>query len=449
LAEGQEAYNLLPGRKAPIALPFTISSAHAQQCKKVDVATDQIVRRRDPGDMVQKSAPPVKELPEFSLVVGGPLFQLLRRTSLSGIALQFLRRRIVVLTALAWLPLLVLSIVEGTAWGTRVPLPFLHDIELHVRLLLAIPLLIFAEIAVHRRMHPVVMQFVERGLIPESARAEFDAAIASALRLRNSVMIEALLVALVYVVGVGILWRTQTVVDVASWHGTAVNGTWRPTMAGWWLGCVSLPMFQFLLLRWYFRLCIWGRFLWKVSRIDLKLMPTHPDRCGGLSFLSYVCQAFAPLLLAQGAVLAGMMANRIFFAGATLPQFKAELIGLVIIMIFAVLGPLLVFTPQLAAVKRIGQFKYGALAQRYVRDYDYKWLRGGAPPDEPFLGSADIQSLADLANSFEVVKDMKLVPFTLSTLVQLAVTTLLPLLPLVLTMISAEELIGRLVSIMF
>ena len=155
------------------------------------------------------------------------------------------------------------------------------------------------------------------------------------------------------------------------------------------------------------------------------------------------------MLLAQGVVLAGMMANRIFYAGATLPEFKVELIGLVAVMVFAILGPLLVFSPQLAAAKRGGLREYGTLAQRYVREFDHKWLRGGAPPDEPLVGSADIQSLADLGNSFEVVKDMRLVPFTLQTVLQLAVTTLLPVLPLTLTMISLEELLERLLKIVF
>ncbi len=155
------------------------------------------------------------------------------------------------------------------------------------------------------------------------------------------------------------------------------------------------------------------------------------------------------MLLAQGALLAGMMANRIFYAGAKLPEFKVELIGLVALMVFALLGPLLVFSRQLEAAKRAGLREYGVLAQRYVREYDRKWLRGGAPPDEPLVGSADIQSLADLGNSFEVVKEMRWVPFTLTTVLQLAVTTLLPVLPLTLTMISLEELLERLLKIVF
>ena len=391
----------------------------------------------------------LQEPPDFSLVLGGPLYQLLRRSHLAGDALELLRRRIMVFVLLTWAPLLLLSIAEGHAWGGSVQLPFVHDIELHVRLLLALPMLVVAELIVHQRMRPVVRQFLERGLIPDAARAQFDAAIASAMRLRNSITAEVLLIALVYVVGVGFVWRTQLALDVASWYGVSVDGKWQPSLAGWWMGCVSLPLFQFLLLRWYFRLFIWARFLWQVSRIELSLMPAHPDRCGGLSFLTSVSQAFAPVLFAQGAALGGMIASRIFYAGATLLEFKVELIGTVAVMVFAILGPMLVFMPKLAAAKRAGLREFGTLAQSYVREFDHKWLRGGAPADEPLVGSADIQSLADLGNSFEVVKEMRLVPFTMRSVLQLAVLTLLPVGPLLLTVFSLEQVLDGLMKVLF
>jgi len=377
------------------------------------------------------------------------LYQLWRRTRLAGDTLELLRRRVVGLSLLAWAPLLALTVAEGHAWGGSVTLPFFHDLELHVRLLVALPLLIVAELVVHKRMRLVVRQFLERGLIPDAARAKFDAAVASAMRLRNSITAEILLIAFVYIVGVGFIWRTQVALGVASWYGATVDGKLHPSLAGWWLGCVSLPIFQFLLLRWYFRLLIWARFLWQVSRIELNLLPTHADRCGGLGFLALVSNAFALLLAAQGAMLAGVMASRIFYAGAKLPEFKLELIGLVAVMVFAILGPLLVFSPRLGAVKRAGLREYGTLMQRYAREFDNKWLRGGAPADEPLIGSADIQSLADLGHSIEVVKGMRLVPFTMQTVLQLAVATLLPVLPLTLTMISLEELVLRLLKAMF
>lgn len=393
--------------------------------------------------------PLLQEPPDFSLVLGGPLYQLWRRTRLSGDTLELLHRRMVVLPLLAWVPLLVLSLIEGHAWGGSVTLPFFHDIEMHARLLLAVPLLILAEIVVHQRMRPVVGQFLVRGIIPDAARARFDAAIASAMRLRNSITAEVLLLILVYVVGVGFIWRTQIALEAASWHGTPVNGISHPSLAGWWMGLVSLPIFQFLLMRWYFRLFIWARFLWQVSRIKLSLMPMHPDRCGGLGFLSDLAKAFAPVLVAQGALLAGVMADWIFFAGAKLIEFKLEIIGLVAVMVFAILAPLLVFLPQLAAAKRKGTREYGNLAQRYAREFDHKWLRGGAPADEPLLGSGDIQSLTDLGNSFAVVQEMRVVPFTLKNVLQLAITTLLPVAPLLLTMIPLEQLLESFLKVVF
>ena len=179
---------------------------------------------------------------DFSLVLGGPLFQLFRRTHLTGDALQLLRRRIVVLTLLAWAPLLLLTIVEGRFWSGSVTLPFLHDVELHVRLLLALPLLVVAELVVNQRMRPMVAQFVTRGLVPDAERARFDDAVASAMRWRNSVAAEVLIIAFVYVVGVGFAWRTQLARDVASWYGVGADGTLQPSLAGWWLGLVSLPV---------------------------------------------------------------------------------------------------------------------------------------------------------------------------------------------------------------
>ena len=216
-----------------------------------------------------------------------------------------------------------------------------------------------------------------------------------------------------------------------------------------WFGYVSLPLFQFLLLRWYFRMFIWTRFLWQVSRIDLSLVPTHPDRVGGLGFLSNTVYAFMPLAVAHGALLAGLIANRIFYLGAALPDFKVEIAVVVVFLLCVVLGPLLVFAPQLAEAKRTGNREYGTLAERYVREFDAKWLRGGAPADEPLVGSADIQSLADLGNSFEVVRTMRIAPVTKDAILQLAAATLAPIVPLALTMMPLEELLKKLFGILF
>jgi hypothetical protein len=212
---------------------------------------------------------------------------------------------------------------------------------------------------------------------------------------------------------------------------------------------VSLPIFQFLLVRWYYRIVIWARFLWQVSRIDLSLIPTHPDRVGGMGFLANVSFAFTPLAVAHGAMLAGPLANRIFYVGAKLPDFKPEIAVVVLFVLCLVFGPFMVFARQLASTKRTGLREYGTLAERYVRDFDAKWLRGGAPADEPFVGSADIQSLADLGNSLDIVKTMRVSPITRDALFGLMLATLAPVVPLMLTMMSLEELVKTLFGVLF
>ncbi len=391
----------------------------------------------------------IRKAPDFSLVLGGPLFQLLRRAHLANDALMMVRQRVIVITLIAWLPLLLLSTLEGRVLGGGAAVPFLFDFEVHVRYLVALPLLIIAELVVHRRMRPLVQQFLERNLIPASAMTRFEAAIVSAFRLRNSALAELLLIAFVYGVGVLVIWRQYMALDAATWYATPSAEGAKLSLAGMWYGYVSLPIFQFLLCRWFFRLFIWARFLWQVSRIELSLLPTHPDRVGGLGFLANASYAFAVLAVALGALLAGQLANRIFFLGAALTEFKAEIAALVVFLLCAFLGPLLVFSAQLAQAKRKGLREYGTLAERYVREFDAKWLRGGAPADEPFVGSGDIQSLADLGNSYEVVRTMRIAPITKEAIFRLAAATLVPLVPLLLTMMPLEELLKMLFGILF
>jgi hypothetical protein len=391
----------------------------------------------------------LREPEDFSLVLGGPLFQLLRRSHLSGNALELLQQRILVVSLLAWLPLLVLSVVEGQALGGNVAVPFLLDVEANVRFLVALPLLIVAELVVHRRMRFVVRQFLERNLIPQSALTRFDAAVASALRLRNSVLAEVMLIAFVYIVGVLLFWRHYLALSTVTWYAMPTAEGLQLSLAGKWYAYVSLPIYQFLLVRWYYRILIWTRFLWQASRIDLSLIPTHPDRVGGLGFLANTVYAFTPLAVAHGVMLAGPIANRIFYLGGALPEFKIEIAVLVVFLLCVVLGPLLVFAPQLAQAKRTGNREYGALAERYVREFDAKWLRGGASSDEPLVGSGDIQSLADLANSFEVVRTMQIAPITKDAILRLIAATLAPIVPLALTMMPLEELLKTLFGILF
>ncbi len=385
---------------------------------------------------------------DFSLVLGGPLYQAFLRSRVLRPPLDLLRRRLVVLTLLAWAPLLLLSAAESHLLS-GVATPFRKDLETQVRFLVALPLLVVAEKMVHERISPAVRLFVERGLVRDEERARFDGIVASTMRLRNSIVVEIVLLVAIFTGGHA-LASERFAAGVDSWARAAIpGGPPAITNAGlcyaWW----SLPLFQFLLLRWWYRLLLWALLLWRVSKLNLDLTPTHPDRAGGLSFLGISTAAFAPLILAQSALVSAMVGGRILQSGATLKDFKFELGGVLAFALLLALGPLLVFVPILTRARRRALIEYGLLANRYVREFDFKWVRGGAPESEPLVGSSDIQSLADLANSFEVIREMKPFPFGKEVVLQLVVMAALPCLPLALTVMPLEELVKRLLKALF
>jgi len=384
------------------------------------------------------------KLYDFSLVLGGPTYQFFRKSHLAGDALEMLYRRLIIITLLAWLPLLLLSTISSST-GSVGRLSFFHDVEVHVRFLVALPVLIAAELIVHSRIRPVVHRFVERRIVILQDLPRFERAINSAVSFRNSIPIELGLLLLVYTLGLW-LWRSRIAIVAPTWYALP-GGRWHLTPAGVWYVFVSIPILQFLLLRWYLRLIIWFRFLWQVSRIDLNLVPTHPDRCAGLAFLGRSAYAFGPVLFAQGAMLAGLVAARVLYRGESLTSFKLQIGGFIVFFVVAILGPLVMFTPRMARAKRKGLADYGLLAQRYVESFEQKWVLGH--PAEQLLGSADIQSLGDLGNCYAVVSEMRSIPFGLQDITRLAVATAAPLLPLMLTIFSPEELIMRVIKVVF
>jgi len=385
-----------------------------------------------------------EEPTDFSLVLGGPIFQLFRRSHLTGDGLQLLHRRLLAITFIAWLPLLLLASVSFSA-GQVGRLSFFHDIEVHARFLLALPILVAAELIVHWRLRLVVRRFVERGIVLPKDLPRFHSAVRSAVKLRNSVPVELGLLLFIYPLSLW-LWHARPWMDHLTWY--AMPGSpWHLTPAGFWYVFVSIPILRFVLLRWYLRLFIWFRFLWQVSRINLHLIPTHPDRAAGLAFLGKSAYAFGPILFAQGVMLAGVVAERVLYRGQTLISFKLQIVGFVIFFVLAILGPLLMFTPGMAQAKRRGLAEYGLLAQRYVESFEQRWVVRDPSPSEDLLGSSDIQSLADLGNSYAMVRDMRPIPFWLEDITRLAAATAAPLLPLLLTIFSPEELFTRVMKI--
>ena len=293
----------------------------------------------------------------------------------------------------------------------------------------------------------MILQFVERQIITPSALPKFERVIGSALRLRNSPVIELGLLALVF--GAASFWlKGVLAIQSDTWFAAMTAGKKVLAPAGYWYQFVSLPIVQFITLRWYFRLFIWGRLLWQISRLDLKLVPSHPDGCCGLGFLGGNAFAMGPFLMAQSVLLAGFLMNRILYEGTRLPDHRFEILAVALLLYLIGLGPVCVFAPRLLRQRLHGLYTYGPLASEYVIGFEKKWIEGQRPDGEALVGTADIQSLADLANSFAVVQHIRPFPFGREAIIAVAVFVALPLLPLSLTMFSFQELVARLLNVL-
>ena len=382
----------------------------------------------------------------LSLALGGPLYQLYLRTRMARAPIELVWRRILILSAICWLPLFALACLNGQV-ASGVSIPFLSDVGLHVNFLLALPFLIGAEVVVHRRIPGLIRLFLDRGIIAPQDQARFQGLIAAVLRLRNSVTIEICMLLVVFTLGHSV-WSHSHASETIGWYGFVANDRVRLTAAGYWYAYISLPILRFLLLRWYLRVFLWYRFLWSVQTLPMHLNLFHPDRAAGLGFLSSSMFAFAPILTAQAMVLAGVIGNRILYAGATLTGFKLQIIGAVLFLMLVVVAPLTFFAVKLTLARRIAQRELGTLSSRYVNSFRRKWVQGVNRQHGPLLGTADIQSLADLGNAFDTVSDMRILPFSTKTVLRLAIVVAAPLAPLTLTIVPLDRMVEGLVKLL-
>src|SRR5262249_17706279 len=154
----------------------------------------------------------------------------------------------------------------------------------------------------------------------------------------------------------------NTALGGSTWYAVITEGKVHYTTAGYWLAFVSLPFFQFLLLQWCWRIVLWYQFLWRRCRVPRPMNFSHPDKGCRHGILEGTPTPFAPLLIANSAVLAAAIGNRILHAGARLTDFKFEIGVAVSLQVALVLIPLIFYIPKLEAAKRRAGREFGVLA---------------------------------------------------------------------------------------
>jgi len=354
-------------------------------------------------------------------------------------------RRVLIAFVLAWPPLALLCAVQSFSSGHLELLrAFFTDMAVHARFVLAVPILILSEYIILPRLDFTARHFVVAKIIDASDRQRFEDVITSTRRLSLGIWPSAGMTVLVYAI-VLIIALTVHPAILPVWHHTADSA--HVSLAGWWHMLISLPLLLGLLLSWVWRVGVWIRFLHQVSRMNLHLIASHPDKAAGLQFVAFSPRMFASLALAIGIITAGTFANEVFHLGLNPLDHPATPIATAIVVVLIFISPPLIFGRTLLMAWRRGVFAYGALASRLGTQFEDKWLAEQSQVDQESLEKPDFSSTTDLYSVTANVYAMRPVLFDPRAAISLAVATLLPFAPIWLSVIPAKVILTQLLKL--
>lgn len=349
---------------------------------------------------------------------------------------------------LLWLPLVVLSLFEGSFTGTSVAHPLVADIVPHVRFLIAVPLLLIADLVIDPVTNFSVRNIKDSGIVPETGKPGLKTALDNLHRARDSIWPDIAIIVLAFCVtwlfkpGYG---ASTGIAGTTSWMLNMEDGGARYSLAGWWYLLISGPMFQVILFRWIWRFLIWAVFLYRISRLQLVLRPTHPDLAGGLGYLGTAQQSFMAVFVAFTTVASSTFAHDILAGRESFRDVLPEIVFLVLLFIVIIYVPLLFFGKQLFRVRRLGLEEYGLLGDRLSEAFHQKWIgESDEAAGKDLLRSADPSAVADYTAVYDNVRSMRPVPATLRNVLTVTGILVVPFLPLALTEISLHDLVQRL-----
>jgi hypothetical protein len=385
---------------------------------------------------------------ELSILRTGPFCRLQQAVGLMDADNPRTVRRAVLFALISWLPLVALAGVQGLAINDDPERSVLMDFSTYARFLLAVPLLIVGEAVADKRFLMIADYFIASGIVAGPERQAYNDILSKTLRFRDSWVAELCLLLLAYAgAGLGIFYTVKY--QPSTWLVADAAGSRALSWAGWWDAAVSLPLFQFLLYHFFWSWLVWFLHLWRLSRLKLQLMPTHPDLAGGLNILGDSPYAVAIFVFAIGSVVSSVWAEQIVYYGASVGDFHQLFIAYLLLALLFSFSPLLVFAGKLNSLRLWGLRNYGALASCNAQLFDEKWIKNAGATGESILGNHDVSSLADLTISYEAVDKMKVFPLGWRSIALIAAAALAPMAPLILMEFPLTEILKAMAGVVF
>lgn len=346
-------------------------------------------------------------------------------------------RRVLLTVLVLWLPLAVLRGIQGQIMLVNPHDALLLDLRAHARYLIAGPLFVLAASVYLPQLAWAVRSFVAAGVIAKHDLPRYQALVASTARLLSSRLSGVAIVVFAYLVTFSA--GPALYVATSQW---AVSAGGELSLAGWWRVLVSQPLFLALWASWVWRVLLWGRFVWTVSRLDLRLVAGHPDRLGGLGFVVIPLRGFAILAFALGALTAGTVGEAVVFDGHLAVEYR-YFIALHVLAVLAVfIGPLVPLAVPLLRLQARGTIEYGRLASNLGRQFEKRWIDAGRRDvDREALAASDFSATVDLYGLVSNAQSINPLVVEFRDVAMLVVAALLPFLPIVFAVIPLDQLV--------
>jgi hypothetical protein len=380
-------------------------------------------------------------VPAFSLCEGGGLHSALLRSGLAGGARGRLHL-LGVLLVVGWLPLIVISAAAGTALG-GVEHPLIKDLGAWARCFVVVPIMVFAEPMADRVLGIVIDLFRRTGLVREADKPAFEAAVDRAARIATHDGAELVLLLIAAALPHLLVASLPHLTTGTAWFGTLVGGDLQITTAGRWYAWVSLPLVQFLLLRWLWRLLAWWGLLWRISKLDLAWVPAHPDGAGGLGFLAWSPRAFRSVFFGISALAASTISNHLQYGGEVLANFRGPAIAFMVCEVLLLLAPQFFFAGGLIKARFAALAEYGLAGSSMVREFDHHWMAPAAPRGAELLDSPQSSSMIDFAGTYGTVRAMRPVAISLREVIGILLPVAAPFAPLLLYQYSIKDILQQ------
>ena len=388
----------------------------------------------------------------FRLSTGGLFYELNTMLHIQVPGRYSIKRRLALLTTISWLPLLLLATMEGNLFNSSLDMPFVYDLKPYVRYLLVLPLLIVADTIIDPLIAMNIRSIRSSGILGEDNHDRYQAAFNRLENRKDSKIADIIILLIIsatLLTYVSNLNDLDIFTDFTNWM--MVSGTIEPmlTGAGWWFFAVSSPILQILIYRWFWRLYLWAEFLFRISKIKLKLQPTHPDLAGGLGILKNGENAFMLIFIAFGTMLSVSLAQEILYTDITLADARPLIIGYIVVVLIIMTLPLMFFSTHLIKAKHWGRVAYGGLGYRLSRAFDKKWAN---PEDQTngdeLLKTADASAVCDYSDIYDAVRNMRFLPLNIKSYAVQALVLAIPFIPLIFTEVPVAAVITRLMDAM-